>query len=121
MEWRLENEQLGLAPDLTDTWTPMQRQRFLQDWQDDEIMLQPVPGQKRSYEEMAAEDDWAPVTQVGRGHKRSHEEIDDNDDSDGILFIVKSVKQVNVKKFKTTGMNYRIQFTNAFADVHSSR
>ena len=28
-EWRLENEQLGLAPDLTDTWTPEQRERFL--------------------------------------------------------------------------------------------
>ena len=120
MEWRSENEQLGLAPDINDTWTPMQRQRFLQDWQDDEIMLQPVRGQKRSYEEMAADDDWAPVTQVGRGHKRSHEEMDDDDDSDGIPFIVESVKQVNVKKFKTTDMNYRIQFTNAFADVELS-
>ena len=28
MEWRLENEQLGLAPDLTDTWTPEQREAF---------------------------------------------------------------------------------------------
>ena len=28
MQWRLENEQLGLAPDLTDTWTPVQRQRL---------------------------------------------------------------------------------------------
>ena len=113
MQWRLENEQLGLAPDLTDTWTPVQRQRFLQDWQDDEIMLQPVHGQKRTYEEMAADDDGLPITQVGRGQKRSHEEIDDDDDSNGIPFVVESVKQVNVKKFKTTGMSYRIQFTNA--------
>lgn len=121
MEWRLENEQLGLAPDLTDIWTSVQRQRFLQDWQDDEIVLQTVRGQKRSYEEMVAYGDGAPVTQVGRGQKRSHEEInDDDDDSDGISFVVESVKQVNVKKFKTTGMNYRIQFTNAFADVELS-
>ena len=120
MEWRLKNEQLGLAPNLTDTWTPVQRQRFLQDWQDDEIVLQPVHGQKRTYEEMAADDDGLPITQVGRGQKRSHEEIDDDNDSSGIPFVVESVKQVNVKKFKTTGMNYRIQMTNAFADVELS-
>ena len=122
MQWRLENEQLGLTPDLTDTWTPVQRQIFLQDWQDDEIMLQPVHGQKRTYEEMTADDDddGLPVTQVGRGQKRSHEEIDDDDDSNAIPFVVESVKQVNVKKFRTTGMNYRIQFTNAFADVKLS-
>ena len=120
MQWRLENEQFGLAPDLTDTWTPVQRQRFQQDWQDDKIILQPVHGQKRTYEEMAADDKGLPITQVGRGHKRSHEEIDEDDDSDGIPFIVESVKQVNVKKFRTTGINYRIQFTNAFADVELS-
>ena len=27
-EWRIENEQLGLATDLTDTWNPEQRERF---------------------------------------------------------------------------------------------
>ncbi len=27
-EWRLENEQLGIVPDLTDAWTPEQRDRF---------------------------------------------------------------------------------------------
>ena len=104
MQWRLENEQLGLAPDLTDTWTPVQRQIFLQDWQDDEIMLQPVHGQKRTYEEMTADDDnGLPVTQVGRGEKRSHEEIDDDDDSNAIPFVVESVKQVNVKKVQDNG------------------
>lgn len=30
-------------------------------------------------------------------------------------FTVEGVKQVNIKKFKTTGMNYRVQFTNALA------
>jgi hypothetical protein len=30
-EWRLENERLGRVPDLTDTWTPEQRERFLRD------------------------------------------------------------------------------------------
>jgi hypothetical protein len=33
---------------------------------------------------------------------------------------VQRVKQVNVKKFKTTGMDYHIQFTNAFANVELS-
>ena len=28
-EWRIENEQLRLAPDLTDTWMPEQRERIL--------------------------------------------------------------------------------------------
>ena len=53
---------LGLAPDLTDTRTPVQRQRFLQDWQDDEVVLQPIHGQKRTYEEMAADDNGLPAT-----------------------------------------------------------
>ena len=53
-------------------------------------MLQPVHGQKRTYEEMAADDDALPVTQVGRGQKRSHEEIGDDDDSNGIRFVVES-------------------------------
>ena len=51
-KWRIENEQLGLAPDLTDTWTPEQRERFLRDWQDDEVLTQVNRGEKRTYDEM---------------------------------------------------------------------
>ena len=35
-EWRIENERLGLVADLTDTWTPEQREMFLLDWNNDE-------------------------------------------------------------------------------------
>jgi hypothetical protein len=83
--------------------------------------------EKRSYEEMSSDDD---EPQVGRGQKRSFEETNDdnepgqegsyeNEVSDNV-FTVQSVKQVNVKKFKTTGMDYHIQFTNAFANVELS-
>jgi hypothetical protein len=51
-EWRIENERLGLVADLSDTWTPEQRARFLYDWQNDEPLLQVGCGQKRSYDEM---------------------------------------------------------------------
>ena len=45
-QWREENKQLGLAPDLTDTWTAEQRERFLRDWQDDEVLNQANHGEK---------------------------------------------------------------------------
>jgi hypothetical protein len=105
-------------------------------------------GEKRSYEEMSSDDDEPQVgrgqkrscegtssdePQVGRGQKRSFEETSnvDNDHEPGQegsyenevsdnVFTVQSVKQVNVKKFKTTGMDYHIQFTNAFANVKLS-
>ena len=51
-EWRYENKQLGLAVDISDSWTPEQRQQFLQDWQDDEPLLQVGCGQKRFIDEV---------------------------------------------------------------------
>ena len=51
-EWRIENERLGLVADLSDTWTPEQRERFVYDWQNDEPLLEVGGGQKRSYDEM---------------------------------------------------------------------
>ena len=33
---------------------------------------------------------------------------------------MKGAKQVNVKRFKTMGVNYHVQFTNAFANVELS-
>ncbi|CAB3991126.1 DNA polymerase, partial [Paramuricea clavata] len=47
-EWRLENARLGLVPDLTDTWTPEQRESFLRNWQDGELPLQIIRSQKRA-------------------------------------------------------------------------
>ncbi len=96
--WRLENEQFGIVPDFTDTWTPEQRERFLRDWQDDEILIR---GQKRAYEDIDE-------AQIGRGQ-----------DDDG--FLVEKKSEVNVKKFKTKGMKYHVQFTNAFSDMELSQ
>ena len=142
-EWRLENARLGLVPNLTDTWTPEQRERFLRDWQDEELPMQINRGEKRPFCAMSSDDDEPQVgrgqkkscegtssdePQVGRGQKRSFEETSNVDNEPGQegnevsdnIFTVQSVKQVNVKKFKTTGMDYRIQFTNAFANVELS-
>ena len=138
----MENARLGLVPNLTDIWTPEQRERFLRDWQDEELPMQINRGEKRSFCAMSSDDDEPQVgrgqkkscegtssdePQVGRGQKRSFEETNDdnepgqegNEVSDNI-FTVQSVKQVNVKKFKTTGMDYRILFTNAFENVELS-
>lgn len=40
MEWGLENQQLVLAADLTDAWTPKQRDKFFKDWQNDMALQQ---------------------------------------------------------------------------------
>jgi hypothetical protein len=99
-------------------------------------------GEKRSYEEMSSDDDEQQVgrgqkiscegtnsdePQVGRGQKRYFEETSNVDNEPGQegsyeneVRTVQRVKQVNVKKFKTTGMDYHIQFTNAFANVELS-
>ncbi len=124
-EWRLENEQLGVVPDLTDTWTPEQRKRFLCNWQDEELPMRMNQGERRSYEEMSSDSE---EPQVGCGQKRSDQETSNDDNESGQddsaatcnVFTVQSVKQVNVKKFKTTGMDYHVQFTNAFANVELS-
>ena len=51
-DWRIENGRLGLAADLTGTWTPEQRERFLLDWNNDEPLLQTGRGEKRSIGEV---------------------------------------------------------------------
>ena len=90
---RLENEQLGIVPDLTDTWTPEQRQRFLYDWQDEELPMRMNRCEKRSYEETSND---------------NNESGQDDGAARSNVFTVQSVKQVNVKKFKTTGVDYSL-------------
>ena len=115
--WRRENEELGLEPTISDTWTPEQREAFLCDWKNDEIVNR---GEKRSFDEM--NDDEA-TSQTGRGEKRPHEEVSDedvddsNDEEDERSFMIESVKDVNIKKFKTKGTNYTVRFNNALADA----
>ena len=108
-QWREENERLGLAPDLTDTWTPEQRERFLRDWQDNEVLNQVNHGEKRMHDKMMDEEE--PFTshqgalQTGRGddHERP--------------FYVESVRQVYTKKFRTNATSYHVRFSNVFANV----
>ena len=124
-EWRYENEQMGLAMDISYSWTPEQREAFLRDWFDDQVILQTNHGEKRSHEEI---NEGASTSQMGRGQKRSYDEMLDGDEpvqigrgqDDEGPFNIESVTQVNIKKFRTTGMNYRVRFTNAFADLEIS-
>ena len=123
-EWRYENEQLGLAVDISDSWTLEQRQQFLFDWQNDEPPLEIDRGQKRSYEEMNDVGDEPPL-QTGRGQKRSNDEVIDgagtfDEVSNNNFFTMTDVKQVKVKKFNTTGMDYTVQFTDTFAHLELS-
>ena len=97
-EWRVENEQLGLTADFTDTWTPEQRERFMREWQNDDPLLQMGRGQKRSFEDDGAE------TSTTENN-----------------FTVTDVKQVKVKKFGTTGTDYTVQFTDTFAHLELSQ
>ena len=112
-EWREENKRLGLEPTISDFWTPEQRETYLRDWLDDSDVMEAVRGEKRTHDEMMNEEPSTShqvneeVLQMGRG------EVDDNERP----FYIESVTQVNTKKFKTKAMNYRVQFTNALADV----
>ena len=124
VEWGMENERMGLVPGISDTCTPEQREAFLRDWFDDEVILPANHGEKRSHEEI---NEGASTSQTGRGQKRSYDEMLDGDDDEPVQigrgqdderpFNVESVTQVNIKKFRTTGMNYRVRFTNTLADA----
>jgi hypothetical protein len=39
LEWGIENEQQGLTANLSDSWTPEQRQDFILDWNNDEALV----------------------------------------------------------------------------------
>ena len=66
-----------------------------------------------------------PLLQVGRGQKRSIDEVNDGaETSDEVsgnnFFTMTDVKQVKVKKFNTTGVDYTVQFTDTFAHLEVS-
>ena len=88
---------------VSDFWTPHQRQKYSSEWNDDQTILESL--------------------QVGRGQKRTFDEMQDDAQvaqDEERPFNIESVTQVNTKKFRTTGMNYRVQFTTALADVEIS-
>jgi hypothetical protein len=42
LEWGIENERQGLTANLSDSWTPEQRQHFMFDWNNDEPLQQMI-------------------------------------------------------------------------------
>ena len=59
-----------------------------------------------------------------RGRKRSIDEVNDgagtSDEVSNNFFTMADKKQVRVKKFNTTGMDYNVQFTDMFAQLELS-
>jgi hypothetical protein len=84
------------------SWTLEQGENFMINWQDDEPLLQVGRGQKRSMDEV----------NDGAG---TSEQVSDN------FFTLANVKQVKVKKFSTTGMDYTVQFMDTFAQLELSQ
>ena len=58
----------------------------------------------------------ASTSQLGRGEKRMHDEVDD-DEEDERPYAIEGVKEVNIKKFRTKATNYSLRFNNIMADV----
>ena len=136
LEWGAENERVGLTANLSDSWTPEQRQQFMMDWQDDEPLLQNerlglasdfMDSWTREQRENFMTDwqDDEPLLQVGRGQKRSFDEVNDgagtSEQVSDNFFTVSNVKQVKVKKFNATGMDYTVQFMDTFAHLELSQ
>jgi hypothetical protein len=137
LEWAREHRAMGLIQSIGDSWTPMERQRFLDMWKDDEPLRSITFGSGTVLENMMTawtdeqrarfEHDWDDDTglfQMGRGEKRAHDEVnDDAGPSDEVrdnFFTVTNLKQVKVKKFNTVGSDYTVQFANTFADLELS-
>ena len=96
-----ENEAIGLVGSISNSGTPEQRQQFFEDWMDDEPLIQEGFGKKRSYDEMHG-DDSGTSTEVREAKS---------------YFIVTDLKQVRVRKFATTGLDYTIKFTDTLANL----
>jgi hypothetical protein len=60
---------------------------------------------------------------MGRGEKRSIDEVNGSatDEVSDNVFTVTNIKQVKVKKFSTTGVDYTVQFTDTFAHLKLSQ
>ena len=59
--------------------------------------------------------DGTSTSQAGRGEKRTHDHVDD-DEEDERPYVIEGVKEVNIKKFRTKG-NCALRFNNTMADV----
>jgi hypothetical protein len=138
LEWGREHRAMGLIESIGDSWTPTERQRFLDMWKDDEplrsitfgsgTVLENMMGTWTDEQRARFEHDWQddePLLQVGRGQKRSFDEVNDgagtSEQVSDNFFTVSNVKQVKVKKFSTTGMDYTVQFMDTFAHLELSQ
>ena len=96
LEWGMENEQLGIAASLADSWMAEHRRQFLHDWQNDEPLLQServglaanftdsrTPEQRETFvrdwqnDEPLRQTMSEAATQSGRGQKRSIDDVND--------------------------------------------
>ena len=99
-----------VVSDLMTNWTDKERRQFNIDWANDEFL---VP-----YEEVPSDQPDSPSSkpmenQVGKGSKwKSGNDIASSPKrmKPEDYFTIKSAKQVNVRKFKTTGTDYTVQF-----------
>ena len=115
-DWREENKKLGLEPTISDQWTPEQRESFLRDWLDDEPAIMEASCSDETINASEHVNEGASTSQLGRGEKRMHDEVDD-DEEDERPYAIEGVKEVNIKKFRTKGTNYSLRFNNIMADV----
>ena len=70
---RIENEQLGLTPDISNLLTPERREKFSRKWNYEVTRQVRCRGKKSSYDEMMDGDDDPP--QVGRGQSPKGEKM----------------------------------------------
>jgi hypothetical protein len=119
----MENERQGLETNISDSWTPEQRRSFLMEWNDDEP-LRLVLNEELLQQQRSTDTNDEPLMQSGRGGKRSMDESGEETSeqvSECNYFTVTNVKQVQMKKFKTTGTDYTVRFTNTFANMELSQ
>jgi hypothetical protein len=84
---------VGVVDGFMDNWTEDQRRLFNEDWANDEGLceLEQLPE--------------PPENQMGEGSKRKHasDDVPSKRQRPEEYFTIKSAKQVNVRKFRTTG------------------
>ena len=115
-DWREENKKLGLEPTISDDWTPQKRESFLRDWFDDASINTEASRSDETINPSDHVNEGASTSQAGRGEKRTHEGVGD-DDEDERPYAIEGAKEVNIKKFRTKGTNYSLRFNNTMADV----
>ena len=96
IEWGKENEAMGLENSISDSRTPEVREKFIEDWMNDEWMNQEGFRKKRNHNEMHDDNNCG-----------TDEEVRD----DISYFTTKDLNQVRVPKFATTGLDFRFILT----------